>query len=105
MELTLVENPSGSLKTVDNLWSVERRNKNALEIAKRAGALYDKFHGFVDDLNSVGMRLDQAQEAHSAAVNKLKTGRGNLHGQVEKLKDLGAKAEKQLEIEDQGLEE
>ncbi len=96
-----------ALKTVDNLWSVERRNKNAAEIAKRAGALYDKFHGFVEDMGNVGMRLDQAQEAHSAALNKLKTGRGNLHNQVETLKKLGAKAEKQLLTDDTplGLEE
>ncbi len=88
-----------ALKTVDNLWSVERRNTNALEIAKRAGALYDKFHGFVEDMNAVGMRLNQAHSAHEAAINKLKTGRGNLHSQVETLKKLGAKAEKQLDIE------
>ncbi|MBL4806378.1 MAG: DNA recombination protein RmuC [Rhodobacteraceae bacterium] len=88
-----------ALKTVENLWSVERRNKNALEIAKRAGALYDKFHGFVEDMTKIGVQLDRAQDAHGAAVKKLTEGRGNLSNQVEMLKKLGARTEKQLAID------
>ncbi len=85
-----------ALKTVDNLWSIDRRNKNALEIAKRAGLLYDKFVGFTQDMEKVGERLTQAQTSHAAAINKLSTGSGNLVGQVETLKVLGAKAAKQI---------
>ncbi|MCF6273718.1 MAG: DNA recombination protein RmuC [Rhodobacteraceae bacterium] len=88
-----------ALKTVDNLWSIDRRNRNALEIAKRAGLLYDKFVGFTQDMEKVGERLTQAQTSHAAAINKLSTGSGNLVGQVETLKVLGAKAAKQIEIE------
>ncbi len=88
-----------ALKTVDNLWSIDRRNKNALEIAKRAGRLYDKFVGFTEDMEKIGERLTQAQASHAAAVNKLSTGSGNLVGQVETLKVLGAKAAKQIAME------
>lgn len=88
-----------ALKTVENLWSVEKRNKNALEIAKRAGALYDKFHGFIDDLDKVGTQLERARSSHESAVKKLQSGRGNLVSQVETLKVLGAKTEKQLNLE------
>ncbi len=88
-----------ALKTVENLWSVERRNKNAVEIAKRAGLLYDKFHGFAEDLKKVGEQLDRAQGSHAAAMGKLVDGRGNLVSQVEALKKLGARASKQIELE------
>ncbi len=95
-----------ALKTVDNLWSIDRRNKNALEIAKRAGLLYDKFVGFTQDMEKVGERLTQAQTSHAAAINKLSQGSGNLVGQVETLKVLGAKAAKQIAMahEEEGVE-
>jgi len=88
-----------ALKTVENLWSVERRNKNALEIAKRAGRLYDKFSGFVDDLVKVGEQISRAQKSHEDAIGKLSTGRGSLLSQAETLKRLGAKTVKQLALE------
>ncbi len=88
-----------ALKTVENLWSVERRNKNAMEIASRAGRLYDKFHGFVDDLLKVGDQIDRARRSHDEAMGKLATGRGNLVGQVETLKKLGAKTAKQISLD------
>ncbi len=88
-----------ALKTVDNLWSIDRRNKNALDIAKRAGLLYDKFVGFTQDMEKVGERLTQAQTSHAAAVSKLSQGSGNLVGQVETLKVLGAKAAKQIAMD------
>ncbi|MEE9453248.1 MAG: DNA recombination protein RmuC [Paracoccaceae bacterium] len=88
-----------ALKTVENLWSVEKRNKNALEIAKRAGLLYDKFHGFVEDMDKIGTQLNTVQTTHAKAVSKLKDGQGNLHFQVEDLKKLGARASKQLDVE------
>lgn len=88
-----------ALKTVENLWSVEKRNKNALEIAKRAGLLYDKFDGFVEDMKKIGVQLNTVQKTHEAAVGKLTSGRGNLVGQAETLKKLGARATKQIEID------
>lgn len=88
-----------ALKTVDNLWSIDRRNKNAMEIAKRAGLLYDKFVGFTVDMEKVGERLTQAQSSHNAAMGKLTHGSGNLVGQVETLKVLGAKAAKQIALD------
>jgi DNA recombination protein RmuC len=88
-----------ALKTVENLWSVEKRNKNAIEIAKRAGLLYDKFDGFVKDMTKIGDQLNTVQKTHEAAVGKLTSGRGNLVWQAEDLKKLGARATKQIEID------
>jgi DNA recombination protein RmuC len=85
-----------TLRTVHSIWSQEMQSRNALDIAQRAGALYDKFVGFIGDLTKVSDHLDKAQKSHEAALNKLSTGRGNLLGQVEKLKDLGAKTTKAL---------
>jgi DNA recombination protein RmuC len=84
------------LRTVANVWQVERRNRNADEIAKRAGGLYDKFVGFTDDMDALGGRLDQAQVSYDAALGKLSTGRGNIVRQIEQLKDMGAKTSKSI---------
>jgi len=86
-----------TLRIVENLWRFERQNKNAEEIARQAGKLYDKFFGFVADLDKVGMRLEQAQNSFDDAKSKLSTGRGNLLTSTEKLKTLGAKTRKQLD--------
>ena len=85
-----------TLRTVASLWKQERQQKNALEIAKRGGELYDKFAGIVKDIEVLGERLNSASKVHSDITNKMSTGRGNLISQVEKLKELGAKAEKSL---------
>jgi DNA recombination protein RmuC len=85
-----------TLKIVDNMWRNEKQRQNAFEIAKQAGALYDKFHGLISDLELVGNRLSSAQQSFGNAMNKLHTGKGNLISKVEKLKELGAKAKKQL---------
>ena len=86
-----------TLRTIAFIWRQENQTKNALEIARQSGALYDKFVGFLKDLESIGTNVDRAKEAYDKAVNKLKTGRGNLVGRVEKLKKLGAKASKSIE--------
>ena len=78
------------------MWSYEKQQRNALEIAKQAGALYDKFEGLVSDLTGVGKKIDAAKTDYSAAMNKLVEGKGNLIGRVEKLKKMGAKAKKSL---------
>lgn len=85
-----------TLRTVASLWKQERQQKNALDIAKRGGELYDKFAGIVKDLETLGDRLGSVQKVHSEIMGKMSTGRGNLISQVEKLKELGAKAEKSL---------
>ena len=87
-----------ALKTVANLLNVERRNKNAMEIAERAGKLYDKVAGFVDNMEKVGKGLEQAQDAYQGAFSQLSRGRGNVLSQVETLKSLGAKTTKTIGV-------
>jgi len=86
-----------TLRTVASIWSHERQTRNALEIAKQGGKLYDKFEGFLKDLEKVGDSLDKARYSYDEAHKKLTSGRGNLLGQVEKLKTMGAKATKQID--------
>lgn len=85
-----------ALRTVSNVWHVERRNQNAENIAVQAGRIYDKLVGFVEDMESLGKRLNQAHECHTDAMKKLSSGRGNLAQQVQRLKILGAKTTKSL---------
>jgi DNA recombination protein RmuC len=83
-----------SLRTVANVWRVENQNRNAKEIAQQAGRLYDKFVGFVGDLESVGKHLGKAQDAYGDAHRKLTSGRGPLTTQAERLRELGAESPK-----------
>jgi DNA recombination protein RmuC len=83
-----------ALRTIANVWNVERRNRNAEEIAKRAGSLYEKFVGFAGDMQALGGRIDQAKSSYDEAMSKLSSGRGNIVRQVEQLKDMGAKTNK-----------
>ncbi len=85
-----------TVRTVAHLWRQEQQNRNAQEIARQCASLYDKFVGFVDDLDKVGQRLEQAQVSYSDAVGKLKTGRGNLIRTAENVKKLGVKPNKSL---------
>ncbi|KJD33260.1 DNA polymerase V [Tamlana sedimentorum] len=85
-----------TLRTIDSMWTNEKQQQNAIEIARQAGALYDKFEGLVKDLTGVGKKIDAAKTDYSAAMNKLVEGRGNLITSVEKLKKMGAKAKKAL---------
>jgi len=86
-----------TLKTVSSIWKQEKQTKNALEIAAQAGRLYDKFHGFITDMELIGKRQKDAVDAHSSAMNKLSEGTGNLIRSAEKLKELGAKTQKALD--------
>ena len=88
-----------ALKTIANVWAVDRRNQNAELIADRAGKLYDKVYGFVQSMERVGERLDQAQDSYSQAFSQLSKGRGNMISQVESLKNLGAKTSKTIRTE------
>lgn len=98
-----------TLRTIAAVWKQERQTKNALEIAKQSGALYDKFVGFLEDLKKIERGLSSSQTAYNDAITKLHTGSGNLIGRVERIKKLGAKATKQLPSEfveeDENLDE
>jgi len=86
-----------TLRTIASIWKQERQNKNVLEIARLSGAMYDKFVGFVTDMENIGKNLKQSQNAYDGAINKLTEGNGNLTKTAEKIKSLGAKANKQLD--------
>jgi DNA recombination protein RmuC len=85
-----------TLRTIDSMWNNEKQQQNAIEIARQAGGLYDKFEGLVNDLTKVGKRLDEAKREYGSAMNKLVEGKGNLITRVENLKLMGAKAKKAL---------
>ena len=85
-----------TLRTIDSMWNNEKHQQNAIEIARQAGALYDKFDGLVKDLTGVGKKIDAAKNDYSSAMNKLVEGSGNLVKRVENLKKMGAKAKKSL---------
>lgn len=85
-----------TLRTVEHIWAVDRRESNAAEIARRAGALYDKVAGFLDSMDGVGRALDQANRAHIQAMDRLSRGNGNVIRQVEMLRELGARTQKQI---------
>ncbi|MDG1573488.1 DNA recombination protein RmuC [Robiginitalea sp. M366] len=85
-----------TLRTIDSMWSNEKQRRNALEIARQAGNLYDKFVGFVEDLTEVGRKMDLAKKDYEGAMNKLVSGKGDLISRTEKLRQLGAKAKKSI---------
>jgi DNA recombination protein RmuC len=85
-----------TLRTIDSMWSNQKQQENAFEIARQAGALYDKFEGFVGDLLRIGNKIKDAKSEYESAMSKLVEGRGNLISSVEKLKKIGAKAKKSL---------
>ena len=95
------------------MWTNQKQQDNAIEIARQAGALYDKFEGFVVDLIKLGKKMDDAKIDYEAAMNKLVSGKGNLVKSTQKLKLMGAKAKKSLpegllkrsNIEDNMIEE
>src|ERR1700761_9264844 len=86
-----------TLRTIASIWKQERQNRNVQEIARLSGAMYDKFVGFVGDIESIGKNIRQSQNAYDSAINKLTEGNGNLTGTADKIKKLGAKANKQLD--------
>lgn len=86
-----------TMRTVGSVWAVHKQNRNAQEIARRAGLLYDKFAGFVDNLQQVGDRLRQAQQSYDAAFGQLSSGAGNLLRQTEQLRELGARNTRQID--------
>ena len=89
-----------TLRTIASVWKTEYQTRNALEIARQAGDLYDKFVSFTQDMEDVGKHMKRAEDAHAGALNKLSTGKGNLVSRAEKLHKLGIKSTKKL---NQGL--
>ena len=85
-----------TLRTIENIWRYEYQNENAQIISKKAADLYDKFAGFVEDLEEVGKNIGKTQKAYESSFNKLSTGKGNLLTRVSEFKDLGVKPKKEL---------
>ena len=85
-----------ALKLIADLWKREYQNRNALEIAERGAALYDKFVNFVSSLSEIDNHLSRAQRSYDKAYSQLKTVGGNLISQAEKLRELGLKTKKTL---------
>lgn len=88
-----------TLATIDAIWKQEYQSKNAMEIANRGGALYDKFVLFVESMQDIGQRIDQTKQSYDQAMGRLTTGSGNVMRQVEMLRELGAKVSKKLPSE------
>jgi len=88
-----------TLRTVASLWKTQRQNQNALEIARQAGGLYDKFVGFLNDLQDIGKHVNRTQASYDQAIQKIAQGRGNLLSRVEHLKTMGAKTEKKIPLQ------
>ncbi len=86
-----------TLRTIASMWKQERQNRNVMEIARLSGEMYDKFIGFVNDMEGIGKNIRLSQDAYDKAINKLSSGRGNLSITAEKIKKLGAKTGKQLD--------
>ena len=85
-----------TLKTIQNIWRYEKQNKHAQEIAKRAGDLHDKFVNFTESLLEIGTKLDRAKKSYETSINRLKSGKGNLISQTNKIKSLGIKTKKEI---------
>jgi len=86
-----------TLRTIASIWKQEYQNRNAIEIAKEGGNLYDKFVAFTEDLKNVGRHLDTTQKVYVEAAKKLYEGKGNLINRAEKMKKLGAKTSKSVD--------
>ena len=86
-----------TLKTIDSMWTNEKQKRNSIEIATEAGKMYDKFVLLLADLQKIGVQMDATKKTYSAAINKLYEGSGNMIKRAEKLKKLGAKANKQID--------
>lgn len=85
-----------TLRTIASIWQQENQTRNAMEIARQGGALYDKFVGFISDMEKLGKSISNSQSTYNDAMSKLHTGSGNLVSRVESIKKLGAKTTKDL---------
>jgi DNA recombination protein RmuC len=87
-----------TLRTISSIWQQENQTRNAMEIARQGGALYDKFVGFISDMEKIGKNLTLTQASYGEAMNKLHSGSGNLVKRAESIKKLGAKTTKELPL-------
>lgn len=94
-----------ALRTINNIWQYEYQNQNAQHIASHAAKLYDKFHGFIGDMEKIGRSLETTQKAFDGAFNKLSSGRGNLVRQVEQFRKLGVQPSKRLQASAEDLDD
>jgi len=85
-----------TLRTIENIWRYERQNENSRQIADKAGTIYDKLRGFLEDFEKIGKQLDTAHGTYEDALNKLTRGRGNLIRQAESFVELGVKVKKEI---------
>ncbi|MEA2082516.1 MAG: DNA recombination protein RmuC [Elusimicrobiota bacterium] len=85
-----------TLKTIEYIWKQDKQTKNAIEIARQSGALYDKFVGFLKDFDKVGKQLATTQKTYDEAHKKISSGKGNLISRAEKIRELGAGANKNI---------
>jgi DNA recombination protein RmuC len=86
-----------TLVTISSIWKQEKQTKNAIDIAQRSGALYDKFVGFIEDMKDVGKQMKKSEETYKDAMSKLYEGKGNIVRSIETLKALGAKTTKSID--------
>jgi len=93
-----------TLKTVESMWRNDKYNKNAMAIASEAGKMYDKFVGFTEDMERMGQQLDTVKTTYNTSVKKLSLGQGNLIKRAERIKALGAKANKTLKLEAKAID-
>ena len=85
-----------TIKTIASIWKQEKQNRNTMEIARQAGALYDKFVGFLEDMDKIERGISQIDNAYKGAFNKLKSGTGNLIKRTESIRELGVKTSKKI---------
>jgi len=85
-----------TLRTIENIWQHEHQNKNSAEIARRAGIMYDKFRGFVEDMEKIGKQLSTCHTTYASAMTKLTQGRGNLISHSEQLREMGIQVKKEI---------
>ncbi len=85
-----------TLKTISSVWRIEKQSKNAQDIAKKGGELYDKISLFLEDMHKLGSQMKKTQESYDNAMNKLQTGRGNILTKTRQLEELGTKTKRQI---------
>ena len=85
-----------TMRTIENIWQHEHQSKNSVEIARRAGIMYDKFRGFIEDMEKIGKQLATCHATYDSAMTKLTQGRGNLISHSEQLRELGIQVKKEI---------
>ena len=95
----------GALRVISVIWKQEKQNRNVIEIAKEAGGMLDKFKGFIEDMQEIGLSIKKTEKVYDSAFSKLSLGKGNLINRARKIESLGGKGSKSLPEDLLGLEE